>query len=84
MIAREPGGEPKVLIRGGSDAVYVPTGHLVYAVGNVLYAIAFDLDRLETVGGPVTIVNGVQRSALRRRRPLVRTTVCRIGETWCI
>jgi WD40-like Beta Propeller Repeat len=62
VIAREPGGEPKVLIRGGSDARYVSTGHLVYALGNVLYAIAFNLDRLETVGGPVAIVNGVQRS----------------------
>ena len=62
VIAQEPGSEPKVLIRGGSDAVYVATGHLVYAVGNVLYAIAFDPDRLEAVGGPVAIVNGVQRA----------------------
>jgi len=63
VIAQEPGGQPKVLIRGGSDARWVPTGHLVYAVGNVLYAIAFDPDRLETVGGAVAIVNGVQRAA---------------------
>ena len=62
VIAQEPGCEPKVLIRGGSDAVYVATGHLVYAVGNVLYAIAFDPDRLEAVGGPVAIVSGVQRA----------------------
>ena len=62
VVAQEPGLEPKVLIRGGSDAMYVATGHLVYAVGNVLYATAFDLDRLETVGGPVAIVNGVQRA----------------------
>src|SRR5687768_11117478 len=62
VIARQPGGEPKVLIRGGSDAAYVSTGHLVYAVGTVLYAIAFDLDRLATEGGPVAIVNGIQRA----------------------
>jgi serine/threonine-protein kinase len=64
IVARRPGGEAKVLVRGGSDAVYVPTGHLVYAVGNVLYAIAFDPDRLETSGGPVAIVSGVQRAAV--------------------
>jgi serine/threonine-protein kinase len=62
VIAQQPGGEPKVLVRGGSDAVYVPSGHLAYAVGAVLYAIAFDLARLETRGGPVAIVNGVQRT----------------------
>jgi Tol biopolymer transport system component len=51
-----------VLVTGGSDAVYVPTGHLVYAVGNVLYAIAFDAARLRTSGSPVPIVTGVQRA----------------------
>jgi serine/threonine-protein kinase len=61
IVAQQPGGERKVLIRGGSDAVYVPTGHLVYAVGNVLYAIAFDASTLETHGGPAALVSGVQR-----------------------
>ncbi len=63
VIAQQPGGEPKVLVRGGSDARYAPSGHLVYAVGAVLYAIAFDLAHLETRGGPVAILNGVQRAA---------------------
>ena len=63
VIAQQIGGEPRVLVRGGSDAIYAPSGHLVYAVGAVLYAIAFDVTRLETSGGPVAIVNGVQRAA---------------------
>jgi eukaryotic-like serine/threonine-protein kinase len=61
IVAQQPGGERKVLIRGGADATYVPTGHLLYAAGNVLYAIAFDVDALETSGGPVPLIDGVQR-----------------------
>ena len=62
VIAQRPGGDAKVLIRGGSDAVYAPSGHLVYAVGNVLYAMAFDQATLEARSGPVPIINGVQRA----------------------
>jgi len=56
--------ERKVLVRGGSDARYVPTGHLVYAVGDVLFAVPFDSGKLEVRGGPVPIVTGVQRAAV--------------------
>jgi serine/threonine-protein kinase len=54
-------GARKTLIEGGSDARYLPTGHLVYAVSGVLFAVPFDLQRLEVRGGPVSIVEGVQR-----------------------
>ena len=30
-------GERKILIDGGSDARYVPTGHLVYAIGGIVF-----------------------------------------------
>jgi len=52
-----------VLVRGGSDARYVPTGHLVYATGDVLFAQAVDVSRLQVKGGPVPIVTGVQRAS---------------------
>jgi serine/threonine-protein kinase len=54
-------GERKVLIEGGSDARYVPTGHIVYAVFSSLFATRFDVRRLEAIGGPVPIVEGVRR-----------------------
>jgi len=67
-------GERKTLISGGSDGRYLPTGlgsptraegeggHLVYALGGVLFGVPFDLPRLVVAGGPVPIVEGVQRS----------------------
>jgi dipeptidyl aminopeptidase/acylaminoacyl peptidase len=54
-------GERKVLWRGGSDARYVPTGHLIYALDDALFALPFDLERLEVSGGPVPLVDGLQR-----------------------
>ena len=53
--------ERRVLRRGGSDGRYVLTGHLVYAYQNVVYAAAFDVDRLEVTSETVPIVPGVRR-----------------------
>jgi len=55
-------GERKTLIEGGSDARYLPTGHIVYALGGVVFAVPFDLPRLEVTKGPVPVVEGVRRS----------------------
>ena len=55
-------GERIVVVEGGSDARYLPTGHLVYAVGGTLLAAPFDLDRLEVTGGAVPLVEGVNRA----------------------
>jgi serine/threonine-protein kinase len=55
-------GIQKVLIRGGSDAHYVPTGHLVYAAAGTLRAVAFDLSRLEVIGTAVPVVAQVGTS----------------------
>ena len=52
-------GTSKVLIRGGSYAHYVPTGHLVYGVTGTLRAVAFDLGRLEVVGDPAPVLEEV-------------------------
>ena len=53
--------ERRVLRQGGSDARYVPTGHLVYAFGDALFASPFDVDSLELSGGPASILQGVRR-----------------------
>ena len=48
-----------MLVRGGSHAHYVPTGHLVYAVAGTLRAVAFDLDGLEVRGTAAPVLEGV-------------------------
>jgi serine/threonine protein kinase/Tol biopolymer transport system component len=58
-------GERTVLMRGGSDARYVPsTGHIVYVYGAALRAVPFDLNRLQITGRPETVVEGVRRALL--------------------
>ncbi len=46
----EIGTNRTMLIEGGSDARYVPTGHIVYALSGSLYAVAFDLRPAENRG----------------------------------
>ena len=55
-------GERKVLVEGGADARYVATGHLVYALGESLFAVPFHPSRLEVTGGPVPVLEGVRRA----------------------
>ena len=55
------GSERKILVEGGSDARYVATGHIIYSLGGVLWAIPFDLERLQVTGSPVSVVEGVAR-----------------------
>jgi serine/threonine-protein kinase len=52
-------GQRKTLIRGGSDAHYVETGHLIFAAAGALRAVRFDLARLEVLGDPITVVERV-------------------------
>ncbi len=58
--------ERKTVWTGGNDARYLPTGHLVYAFENDLFALPFDLETLN-VGedGPVSVVPGVNRAGPR-------------------
>jgi serine/threonine protein kinase len=49
----------------GVCARYLPTGHIVYGLpnNNSLFAVPFDLDRLEVTGGVFSAVEGVLLSA---------------------
>ena len=49
-------GTHKILLRGGSHARYVASGHLVYVAAGTLRAIPFDLNRLEAHGTAVPVV----------------------------
>jgi len=56
-------GERKTIVDGGSDGRYVNTGHLLYALGGVVFAVRFDLSKLQVIGGPIPVVEGVLRAA---------------------
>lgn len=58
-------GEVRTLIQGGYNARYVPSGHIVFMRSAALWAVPFDLDRLEKTGPEVPVVQGVQTSSIR-------------------
>jgi len=58
-------GERRLLVRGASNARYLPTGHIVYARGQTLMAAPFNPERLELTGAAVPIVDGVMRANLQ-------------------
>jgi Tol biopolymer transport system component len=55
----DPDEAPKLLVEGGSNAVYA-NGHVVYLREGTLVARPFDPDRLEFTGEPLPIVEQVQ------------------------
>jgi Tol biopolymer transport system component len=56
-------GERTVVVHGGGDARYVPSGHVVYALQGGLFAVPFDARRLTVTGAAVPLAQAVQRSA---------------------
>ena len=52
--------QAKILVRDGSCPRYVRTGYLVFSRGDALFAVQFDLDRLEIRGDPVAITKGLR------------------------
>ncbi len=52
-------GAYQVLVRGGSNPRYSPTGHIVYGVGGTLRAVGFHLDRLEVTTNALPVLDGV-------------------------
>ena len=52
----------RTVLLPGTDARYVSTGHLVYALDDGLFGVAFDADSLTVVGGSVSLVQGVVRA----------------------
>jgi serine/threonine protein kinase len=54
-------GEQKELFSGRS-AQYLSTGHIVYGLGDSLFAVSFDLKRLEVSGSPILIAEGIAGS----------------------
>ncbi len=71
VVAPLAGGAPTTVLRGGYYGRYLPTGltsptrserdggHLIYVEQGTLYAVPFDLGRLETVGQAVPVLDGL-------------------------
>lgn len=71
-------GQRRTLVRGGSHAEYVESGHLVYAAAGTLRAVRFDLARLEVTSDPfpvvehvMTFANGAANYSISRQGTLV-------------
>ena len=51
-------GKRKVIMHGGADARYLPSGHLLYLRKSTLMAAPFDLQQLAATGGGVALIAG--------------------------
>ena len=62
-------GTRKVLVRGGTYGRYLPDGHLIYVNQGTLYAVRFDLARMEvSPGTPTPLIDDVLYSFTFRFR----------------
>ena len=52
-------GEDRLLLAGASAGLVLDTGHLVFVRSGALWAVPFDRERLEVLGSPVPVVEGV-------------------------
>jgi len=52
-------GAQTVLVHGGRDARYLPSGYLVYLADRVMSAVRFDLASRAIVGEPVRVLDGL-------------------------
>ncbi|MBI4905463.1 MAG: protein kinase [Acidobacteria bacterium] len=53
-------GGRKLLIEGGTFARYLPSGHLLYVNRATVFAVPFDVRRLEVTGPPAPVVFDIQ------------------------
>jgi serine/threonine-protein kinase len=59
-----PTGTPRVVHRGGYHGRYLPSGHLVYLHSGTMFAMSFDLDRLEVTSQPVPVLEDVRSNSI--------------------
>ena len=52
-------GERIVLVKGGYQATYLPSGHLVYVLRGIVFGVGFDASRLAVTGVGVPIVRDI-------------------------
>jgi serine/threonine-protein kinase len=59
VVQSLPNGPRKVVLRGGFGGQYLPSGHLVYMREGTLFAVGFDLERLDVIGQPAPVLEGI-------------------------
>ena len=59
-----PDHRRKTLVRGGTFWRYLPSGHLVFVSRVTLFAVPFDVERLEVRGAPVPVLQEVGYSTV--------------------
>jgi len=57
-----PAGMSKIVLRAGYFGRYLPSGHITYVHEGTLFAVPFDLDRLEVTGKSVPVLENVGAS----------------------
>jgi len=62
-VASLDGGERKLIVTTQANAVYVPSGHLLYVKGDVLMAQPFDLRNLKLLDEPRPITDHIAMTA---------------------
>ena len=70
-------GERRILLEG-SNARYLPTGHLVYARTASLMAVPFEPNRVELLGSPVPVLENI-RSPLWGGTPIPQYSISNTG-----
>ncbi len=61
-VLRPGAHEPQVLVRGGSNARYLPAGQIVYVRAGALLSVGFDLSTLAVTGTPIAVMDGLGRT----------------------
>jgi len=62
-VVRTDTGERKVVHRGGYYARYVPTGHVLYVLRGTLFALPFDVKRMEATGSEMPVLEGLETNS---------------------
>jgi serine/threonine protein kinase len=60
-------GKHRILIKGGAFARYLSAGYIVYARGNAMFTVPFNLKTLQVTGSPVTVLENVVMSQSNAR-----------------
>ena len=60
MVLDVESGERTVIHRGGFYARYVPTGHVLYVNDGTVFALPFDIERLEATGSQFPVLEGIE------------------------